>query len=108
MRDQELILSLSQSLSVEDIPNSNVRDIAQVIGMEAVIRLILNFDGLQIYIPKDIRTRLKRLYVQKNYTGDNAKKLAQQLDLAERTVYQWLDSKPIKTHEQTDLFESQQ
>jgi Mor family transcriptional regulator len=105
MRDEEILLSLGKTLSSSDLPDSDSRWIADNIGMDAAIKMCLQFSGVQIYIPKSTEVRLKRLYVERNFTGNNARSLALKLGVAERTIYQWLNEPKVKPNvEQTDLF----
>lgn len=59
-------------------------------GVETLIKVCENLLGLNIYVSsKPIKEAIK-LYVRKNFTGDNHKELAAKLGISERYVYEIL------------------
>jgi len=88
--DQEMIQYMSEAFKVEDLPNEDLQLVAKDLGMSAIVTLILNHSGVYLYFPKDLKNKLKRLYVLRTFDGSNAKSLARKLDISERTIYEWV------------------
>lgn len=89
--DQDIVKICSEQLTIQDLPNEDLQLIAEDIGIEAIVKLALNHSGIYIYITKDFKKMLKRVYVLRTFDGSNAKFLARKLDISERAVYDWVN-----------------
>lgn len=85
--------ALLSKMTVEDLPNNGLRDLAAHIGISKVKELIIKCGGTVIYIPKTFNKIFCRRYIEKHWTGNNVKDLARDLGITERTVYRHLDAK---------------
>lgn len=88
--DLEMVAYLSETLKMDDLPNEDLQLVAKDLGMDAIVKLILNHSGVYIYVPKELKKKLKKMYVLRNFDGSNAKSLARKLDISERSVYDWV------------------
>lgn len=78
-----------------DMPNEDTKWLAENIGIEATMKIILYFKGMALYIAgDDLIMRLKKKYVAKVYNGKNVREIARKLDVSERTIYRWINEKP--------------
>ena len=96
-------LLLSGSLTIDELPSNELKWLAKEIGLDAVIKIIINFSGINIYIPIGAKTALKKGYVKKHYDGTNTRELALKLNVSERTVQSWISEVP-KNIKQLNLF----
>ncbi|MCS7285011.1 MAG: hypothetical protein NZ527_04755 [Hydrogenobacter thermophilus] len=81
LTDEELAKVLYGDLSI----------IYSLCGIDTLIKLCENLMGMNIYISsKPIREAMK-LYVRKNFTGDNHKELALRLGVGQRYIYEILE-----------------
>lgn len=65
------------------------RSIADVIGVEGLVRLCEYFGGSSIYIPQKKELLRQKIYqmIYREYDGDNIKELAIRYGVSEATVY---------------------
>lgn len=103
--DQELIKVCVENIKIDDLPSEELQIIAQDLGVEAIVKLAINFSGVYIYIPKELKKKLKKIYVLRTFDGTNARALARKLDISERTIYDWV-SEEDKVRLQVNLFSS--
>lgn len=83
-QDREIL----ESLTLADL-QENHRAIAEVVGMEGMLKLCKSFGGSGIYIPKQKELIKNKVYenIYKEYNGTNTKVLANKYDVSEATVY---------------------
>lgn len=80
------------------------REIANVVGVEGIIRLSDYFGGTTIYIPKK-RELVKNLVIEKiqaEYRGTNIRELAQKYNVSESFVYSALRGRLLKGAEKRE------
>lgn len=83
---------LKNEIKIEDLPNKDMRLVAESCGVEVALSLLKHMSGVSLYIPKkDIKAALDR-YIRDNYTGKNAKELALRFGKSERYIYQVVKS----------------
>ena len=77
-----------KQVGIEDMPNEDMRLVAELCGLEVAVALLRNMSGISIYIPKPgANLRFIRRFVKRFYNGHNAKLLAVELDVSERFIY---------------------
>lgn len=65
------------SMTTEDMPNNDMRDVADFCGAEVAINLLKNFAGAHIIVPKQRAfIKIAQKFIIKNFDGKNAKALA--------------------------------
>lgn len=81
---------LYENISIEDMPNDDWVDIAKICGVDLAVKLLKDFAGLTIPVPKTWDEKLKKKYIKKHYNGDrkSMKKVVRVCDISERQVYQ--------------------
>ena len=79
-----------QNLDIDDMPNEDLKLVAELCGVDVARSLIENLEGVTIYIPKYSYRHLIKQYIHKHFDGTNAKKLALELKISERMVYKLL------------------
>lgn len=77
------------------------REIAQVIGVENLIRLSEIYGGTTLYIPKPGEILKNRRYAAliEEFDGSNIKYLARKYHVSERTIYRLVKEMPISSKE---------
>ncbi len=86
------------------------KSIAEVIGVETMIKLSENFPSVTLYIPT-ISGLLKQTNyknIMNEYNGANIRYLARKYGVSERTIYRILESKlnDTKIKNQTSFFDN--
>ncbi len=77
-----------KQMGIEDMPNQDMRLVAELCGLDVAISLLRNMSGVSIYIPKvESNINFIRRFVKRFYNGNNAKIIAIELDIGERLVY---------------------
>lgn len=94
-------------LRAEDLPG-DLKEIALSLGMETARRLVEDWDGVQIYIPRSssvVRPAVTEL-VCEEWNGRNEGELARRYGISRRAVYDMLkgDNDCVPDPEQSDLF----
>lgn len=97
-----------KEITIQDMPNGDMRLVAELCGVEIAVKLMEQLGGVNIYIPKLLEKRLMEAYVQRHYTGSNAKELAIKMGKSVRFVYGLVESNRASKNggAQTDLFDS--
>lgn len=80
-------------IEVEDLPTENLQRVAKTIGISNLKVLMLKCGGMVLHIPKTYSKIYYRKYIEKNWNGKNAKKIASDLGVTERTVHRHLNAK---------------
>ena len=78
---------LPDGLTIGDMPNADMRLVAEACGVETAVKLLTELPGIHISIPKAGVRRVIWAYVRKNYNGKNIKKLALEVGLSENWLY---------------------
>jgi len=84
-------LAWLKSIKEEDIVKNLSNDtllIYEECGIEVLIKLWEKFGGMPFYISNGPLNNLKRIYIKKNYSGDNLKRLAMELNVSQRFILQ--------------------
>jgi len=80
-----------KNLTIADMPNDDMKLVAEQCGMEVAIILLEKLNGIIIYIPKIAADkRFIKKYVNENYDGRNAKNLAVEIGVSEQYIYKLL------------------
>lgn len=80
-------------VTIDDLPNADLKLVAQVCGLATAVSLIENMPGVKISIPKNCNRRTMQRAVMEMYNGTNVKSLSAKLGISERQVYRLLQSK---------------
>lgn len=88
-------------VTAEDMPNDDLKFIAESVGIEAALALILCAPGLTVTIPKNPLKALKDKYIIANYNGSkySINELAIQCEVTQRYIYNLINQhlKNVKT-----------
>lgn len=86
-------------LTIEDMPNADMKLVAECCGIEIALKLLTSLPGISISVPKFGIRKIARDYIIKNYNGKNAKKLAFETGLTENYIYKILreERQPVST-----------
>lgn len=95
-------------LKPNDMPNNDLKLVAENCGVETAIKLLEHMPGISIYIPKPERTDLVKKYIIKNFDGSTecAKRIALELGLSVNHIYNIVNRSNTnnENYEQTRLF----
>lgn len=80
--------ALVNAMTIDDMPNEDLKTVADICGPSVAISLIKNFEGINIYIPKrGVFLRIAERFIIDKFDGTNAKTLALACKLSQRAVY---------------------
>ena len=90
------------TITVDDLPNDDLKFVAVNAGMRCVLTLILSVPGLTVCIPRNALKQVKERYIKKEYDGTKftINRLAVECEMTQRHVYKILEkhlSTPPKT-----------
>ena len=87
-----------EDIGIEDMPNSDFKDIAEVLGIEAAVKLLYFFTGNNINVPVKGFHKIERKIIAQEYDGSNQsiKRLAAKLRTTERSIRNVLESMKIE------------
>lgn len=74
-------------LSIDDLPNV-LRDLVDIMGIEAFRELITRYGGCSLYIPneKSVLKPIRNRLIKENFNGNNYKELATEFKISEMQV----------------------
>ena len=75
-----------ESVTIDDMPNDDMKFIAERCGISFAVKLLIDCGGLNLNIPKNGLNLLKAKYIKENFNGFNLKRLVTQLDISESFV----------------------
>lgn len=83
-----------ETLTLEDLQEQH-REIAELIGMDGLLKLADVYGGTSLYIPQVRELMKNRIYkaILEEYDGTNIKQLAGKYQVSEATVYKILKDK---------------
>ena len=89
---------LIASLQARDLPNEDLQVLAEVIGLEAVKKILRQCPGMNFYVPLKLSADFNRRYILENYGKDGdgvseVRKIAKALNVTQKTVWQILGTK---------------
>jgi Mor family transcriptional regulator len=67
---------LFEMFADDDLPNDDMRLIADLLGLEAAFLMILKLGGIQLIVPKSGLKKLAKKYIKAKFDGSNVKSLA--------------------------------
>ena len=87
--------SWMENITADDMPNDDLKYVAENAGIKSALIMILLLAGLTINIPKYSLRKLKEKYIMKEYDGSKftLNRLAVECDLSQRYVYNMIKKK---------------
>lgn len=88
---------LLKELKLEDLQEQH-QEIAEVIGIEGMLKLVEAFGGNAIYFPQKKELLRQKTYraIYREYDGTNIRELATRYGVSERTVYNLVQDRICK------------
>ncbi|MBN1131184.1 MAG: hypothetical protein JXA71_19495 [Chitinispirillaceae bacterium] len=108
---REKFESYLSAIKPEDMPTSDLRDIAKEFGVTMALKMVKEFGGSIFYIPKLERFKAQiELFIKENYNGHNSRELANACGVSIRYVYSILaqensNKSGVKTYQESLLFD---
>ena len=78
----------AELITIDDMPNDDMRLVAETVGLEMAVTLMQHMGGITLSIPKLGMKKVAIRVIQKQYNGSNGKRLALKLGVTERFVSQ--------------------
>ncbi len=81
------LLTKKTKLTMDEMPNKDLRLVAKKCGLDVATKLILHLQGANIRVPRRALKKVADKYIRENYDGRNAKDLAAVCEVSIRHVY---------------------
>lgn len=87
--------SLIATITAQDLPNEDMAQLVEIIGLENVRKLLLSCPGMSFYVPLKLSTEFHKRYIYENYDKDlnNVRPIARALGITQRSVWRILGEK---------------
>lgn len=94
----------AKDVQLEDLQNPTIRDLAEIVGVEAAMEIVATYSGMVIYIPKldSVYRVMRDRKIREEYDGYNTRQLAKRYDVSESWVRRVVGG---RVDGQMDLFE---
>lgn len=84
------MLNSSYILTEKDLPNEDLKIVADIFGLQIAIKLMYDLPGIVINVPKNGFLKMRNQYILEQYDGTKAsrKALAKEFNLTEGYIIQ--------------------
>lgn len=78
-----------KNITKENLPNEDLKIIAEILGLGVAIKMMCELPGMNIAIPKNATLKAKIQYIKQNYDGSKKSRydLAKACGLSENYIY---------------------
>lgn len=99
-----MIPKWAQDMRMEDIKNSTVAELAEIVGIEAAMKIVEVYSGSVIYLPKmeSVLASVRDRHIREEFDGTNGHKLAIRYNVSDRWVLRVVNEKQV--FGQTSMF----
>jgi Mor family transcriptional regulator len=85
--DKNLLADIAKNISLDDMPNGDMRMVAENCGIQTALLLMRELPALNIYIPSGWHKTIVERYIQKHHRKIDVKHLALSCGVSETFVY---------------------
>jgi len=103
---EDLVGQWLKELTVDDLPES-CRELAEVLGIEGLVKLVCAFGGTSVYIPKaaTLIREMRDERIAREFDGSNLHEIALKYNLSQGHIYRIVDEQRRKARRsQLSLF----
>lgn len=99
-----MIPKWAQDMRMEDIKNSTVAELAEIVGIEAAMKIVEVYSGSVIYLPKmeSVLASVRDRHIREEFDGTNGHKLAIRYNVSDSWVLRVVNEKQV--FGQTSMF----
>lgn len=100
-----MIPKWAQDMRMEDIKSPAMADLAELIGIEAMMKIVEMYSGSVLYIPKmeSVLAAIRDRHIREEFDGTNSRRLALRYNVSESWVFRVANEKQV--FGQTSMFE---
>lgn len=100
-----MIPKWAQDMRMEDIKSPAMADLAELIGIEAMMKIVETFSGSMLYIPKveSVLAPIRDRHIREEFDGTNSRRLALRYNVSESWVFRVVNENQV--FGQTSMFE---
>ena len=101
-----MIPGWAKDVRLEDIQNEGMLELAELIGLEGMLKIVDYYSGGNLYVPKmeNLLSGVRDRRIREEYNGENSKRLAVKYGVSES--YLWRIVKNEALPGQTTLFDA--
>lgn len=92
MIDRQILASLTP----DEMPTDQLKLVAQMVGVENVIKLMLKFRGQYLHFPSFWQANIVQKWVSHKYPEHDVNQLATDLDVSEQTIRRAISKKKVR------------
>lgn len=94
----------AEDVRPDDLQNETMQELAELVGMEGMLRIVESYSGMVIYVPKldSLLKSIRDRHIREEYDGTNAKRLALRYGVSESWINRVANERQI--HGQIDMF----
>lgn len=95
----------AQDMRMEDIRNDSMADLAELVGVEAMMKIVETYSGSVLYIPKmeSVLAPIRDRHIREEFDGTNGHKLAIRYNVSDSWVLRVVNERQV--YGQTSMFE---
>lgn len=95
----------AQDMRMEDIRNESMADLAELVGIEAMMKIVETYSGSVLYIPKmeSVLAPIRDRHIREEFDGTNGHKLAIRYNVSDSWVLRVVNERQV--YGQTSMFE---
>lgn len=96
----------ADDVRMEDLQNATIRDLAEVVGIDAAVRLMEIYGGSNLYIPKPDATKeaVRNRHIREEFDGTNARALGYKYGVSQSWIYRLVSEGQV--YGQMNMFEA--
>lgn len=100
-----MIPKWAQDIRMEDIRNDSMADLAELVGVEAMMKIVETYSGSVLYIPKmeSVLAPIRDRHIREEFDGTNGHKLAIRYNVSDSWVLRVVNERQV--YGQTSMFE---
>lgn len=100
-----MIPKWAQDMRMEDVKNPAMADLAELVGIEAMMKIVEMYSGSVLYIPKmeSVLAAIRDRHIREEFDGTNGHKLAIRYNVSDSWVLRVVNEKQV--FGQTCMFE---
>lgn len=100
-----MIPKWAQDMRMEDIRNDSMADLAELVGVEAMMKIVETYSGSVLYIPKmeSVLAPIRDRHIREEFDGTNGHKLAIRYNVSDSWVLRVVNERQV--YGQTSMFE---
>ena len=87
--------SHTYKLDIDDLPTQDLKDLAEIVGINKVKEIMIRMRGTRLNIPKSYGKVFHLKYIREHFNGNNHLSIARDLGISRASVYRYIQEAVI-------------